>query len=452
MPLLRNKFLSDQIEKEQIDKKLDHTIIKPTPEEEKIIQEIMIAISDRYKSQIAESGITPKLSRDIRDTVHSYCQDKRLEYEMQKRIEWVVVSNITGLGPIQPYMDDDDVTEIVVQRYNNICVERNGLIESVDAEFISESQLRTVINRIVQPIGRQIDLHMPMVDARLSDGSRVNSTIPPVTPDGATLTIRKFSDKALTGEDYLRLGSLNEVMLEFLKECVESKDSIIVSGGTNTGKTTLLNMLSAYIPKRELIITIEDSCELNLHQPNVRRMETRVKQNDNMMPITIQSLVKNSLRMRPDRIIVGEIRDGAIVDMMSAMSTGHEGSLSTVHANSPQNLINSRIPILYGMNSDVTFSEEAQKIQIVEAIQLIVQIEHMADGKRRITYITHVSGLKDGKIELKDIFRYDEKKNEYYATGYIPESILERIRKCGFSDTEKLCQPHTTKVTGYPVI
>ena len=296
---------------------------------------------------------------------------------------------------------------------------------------MSEEQLLTVINRIVQPVGRQINLYTPMVDARLPDGSRVNATIPPVTPDGATLTIRKFSDKALSGDDYLRLGSLNEPMLQFLSQCVQGRISLMVSGGTDTGKTTLLNMLSAFIPEKELIVTVEDNCELRLQQPNVRRMEARAYNSEGMMPITIQSLVRNALRMRPDRIVVGEIRDGTIVDMMASMSTGHEGSMSTVHANSPYNLIRSRMPILYGMQSNVVFSEEAQATQIAEALYLIVQIEHLLDGSRRITYITQIDGVENGKVVLHDIFRYNRKENMFYATGFIPERILDAAEKHG---------------------
>jgi len=302
----------------------------------------------------------------------------------------------------------------------------------VDAAFLSEAQLRTVIGRIVQPVGRQINLYTPMVDARLPGGSRVNATIPPVTPDGATLTIRKFPETSMTGEDYLRLGSLNQPMLDFLAKCVEGKISLIVSGGTSTGKTTLLNMLSSFIPQDELIITIEDSCELNLSQPNVRRMEARAINIEGMIPVTIQSLVRNALRMRPDRLIVGEIRDGTVVDLMSAMSTGHDGSMSTVHANSPRNLINARLPILYSMHSASSFTEESQRLQIAEALHLIVHIERLRTGERKITHITHVCGTtKDGKVRLRDIFFYNASTDQFESADYVPDSILRLLAANG---------------------
>lgn len=431
MPLLKEKLLTEQKEHREIDEKLATAHIRPTTEESAIVQKIMREISEKYSHEIARSGMSQQFEQEIRAIAKRMSDKQNLEYETAKRVEILAVLSVMGLGPIQPYMEDDAITEIIVQRYNNICIEKNGVIESVDAAFVSEEQLLTIINRIVQPIGRQINLHTPMVDARLPDGSRVNATIPPVTPDGATLTIRKFSDKALTGDDYLRLGSLDERMLTFLAQCVRGRISLMVSGGTDTGKTTLLNMLSSFIPEKELIVTVEDNCELQLQQSNVRRMEARAYNSEGMMPITIQSLVRNALRMRPDRIIVGEIRDGTIVDMMASMSTGHEGSMSTVHANSPYNLIQSRMPILYGMQSNVVFSEEAQAIQISEALYLVVQIEHLTDGSRRITHITQIDGVENGKIVLHDIFRYDRKTDAFYATGFVPLRILEAAEKHG---------------------
>lgn len=448
MPLLKEKLLGEEKEHRAIDEKLASAHIRPTSEESAIVQKVMREISEKYSHEIARSGMSPQFEQEIRAIAKQVSDKQNLEYETAKRVEKLAVLSVMGLGPIQPYMEDDTITEIIVQRFDNICIEKNGVIESVDAAFVSEEQLLTIINRIVQPIGRQINLHTPMVDARLPDGSRVNATIPPVTPDGATLTIRKFSDKALTGEDYLRLGSLDERMLKFLAQCVEGRISLMVSGGTDTGKTTLLNMLSSFIPEKELIVTVEDNCELQLQQPNIRRMEARAYNSEGMMPITIQSLVRNALRMRPDRIIVGEIRDGTIVDMMASMSTGHEGSMSTVHANSPYNLIQSRMPILYGMQSNVVFSEEAQAIQISEALYLVVQIEHLADGSRRITHITQIDGVENGKIILHDIFRYDRKKDAFYPTGFIPLRILEAAEKHGVLIEKTLFQKQKTEEEG----
>ena len=425
MPLLKNRLQADRNAKKAIDDKLSDAPLRPTDAEADIVKDISERIAARFRDEIADKGFTEEIKARVKAAIASEAHNLGLDYETQKRIENITVANITGLGPLEPYILDNTVTEIVVQRFDNICIERGGKIYQVDAAFLSEAQLRTIIGRIVQPVGRQINLYTPMVDARLPNGSRVNATIPPVTPDGATLTIRKFPESAMTGDDYLRLHSLNQPMLDFLAKCVEGRISLIVSGGTSTGKTTLLNMLSMFIPKDELIVTIEDSCELNLIQPNVRRMEARAI---NMMPITIQSLVRNALRMRPDRLIVGEIRDGAVVDMMSAMSTGRDGSMSTVHANSPKNLVNARLPILYSMNQATTFSEESQRLQIAEALHLIVHIERLRTGERKITQITHMCGTdKDGKVRLRDIFAFNHSTGSFEQTDYMPRNILSHL-------------------------
>lgn len=440
MPLLKKKLQSDAEEKQRIRSKVDNMAFRPSEEEAEQIREISEQIANEFRDEISTGGFTEDIKERIKTSIERLTDGMDLDYETQRRIELLATSNITGLGPIEPYIADPTVTEIVVQRYDNICVERNGLIEPVDTAFLSESHLRNVIGRIVQPVGRQINLYTPMVDARLPDGSRVNATIPPVTPDGATLTIRKFPQKSMTGEDYIRLHSISPDMLTFLKWCVEGKVNIIVSGGTTSGKTTLLNMLSMFIPEGDLVVTIEDSCELRLMQPNVRRMEARMINVEGMMPVTIQSLVRNALRMRPDRLIVGEIRDGTVVDMMSAMSTGHPGSLSTVHANSPQNLINARLPILYSMNSAAVFSEDAQRMQIAEAIQIIVHLDRSRKtGQRKITSITHVAGLdSERRIKLNEIFRYNEASDSFDFTGHVPKELLAQIRAAGVTVDDRI--------------
>lgn len=441
--LLKEKYNVEKKERQEIEKRVLDAPIHSSETEGKIIKSILANVSKEFRAEISsekfgnDNKVVDKIRAYVRNAVEAISDD----YETQKKIERITMSNIIGLGPIQPYMDDPSVTEIVVQRYDLICIEKDGFIQNVDASFMDETHLRTIINRVIQKVNRQLNLYTPMVDARLPDGSRVNATIPPATPDGATLTIRKFSTKALTGEQYIALGSISPQMLAFLKACVQAKISMIVSGGTNSGKTTLLNMLSSYIPEEELIITIEDSCELQLHQKNVRRMETRQQESEGMLPVTIQTLVKNSLRMRPDRIVIGEIRDGAIVDLMSAMSTGHEGSMSTVHANSPKNLINARMPILYSMHPGMVFSEEAQRTQIAEALQLIIQIAHGRDGKRRITHITQVCGVdKENRVILQDIFIF--KNGKYYATGIVPQDIVEIIKSRGVEFDESVFDPN----------
>ena len=448
MSQLKDRFRREREEHRRIDAEVSSEAMRSTDEEAALVQSILKEISNQYRDEIAgaELVIPESLKQKIRKTINTICEQMSVSYEEQRRIERLAMANITGLGPITPYMEDPEVTEIVVQRWNNIVIERKGKIEHVDAAFMNEDHLRNIIGRIVQPVGRSINIQSPMVDARLSDGSRVNATIPPVTPDGATLTIRKFSRDALSGTDYINLGTLTPIMLAFLSRCVEGRISMIISGGTNTGKTTMLNMLSGYIPHDELIVTVEDSCELNLRQPNVRRMETRgtsqIGQGESIHAVTIQDLVRNALRMRPDRLIVGEIRDHTIVDMMTAMSTGHEGSMSTVHANSPYNLVTSRMPILYGMNTRMTFSETAQAIQITEALQLIVQLEHLKNGRRVVSNITHVVGMDDrDRIILKDIFIYNKAENRHEATGYVPEKILEKLKDKGIRMSESIFTP-----------
>lgn len=436
MPQIRDLFRKEKEEKREIESKVENEDMRTTEIEASHVQAILKKISEKYRDEIAKASleIPEELNVEMRKSVVDLCTKlEDISYESKKRIERLVMANIVGLGVITPYMQQEDVTEIVVQRWNNIVIERNGLIEKVNAAFMNEEHLRNIINRIVQPVGRAINIQSPMVDARLPNGSRVNATIPPVSPDGATLTIRKFSESAMTGKDYLRLGSLSQKMLYFLAKAVEGKLSLLVVGGTGAGKTTLLNMLSNYIPENELIITVEDSCELNLHQPNVRRMEARLSvatgHGERLNDVTIQDLVRNALRMRPDRLIVGEIRDHTVVDMMTAMSTGHEGSMSTVHANSPHNLVVSRLPILYGMSRQMTFSEQAQAIQITEALQLLVQIQRLRNGKRVITHITEVTGLdNEYNVILNDIFLYDEEKNIHKATGYVPRKLLDKLK------------------------
>lgn len=439
MPLLKRKLQTEAEEQRMIRSRVENTPFQATEDEAEQVRLISERIAAEFRDEIATVGFTEEVKQRVRQSIARNADELNLDYETQKRIESLAISNITGLGPIEPYMKDASVSEIIVQRYDNICIERNGLVKREDTAFLSEAHLRNVIGRIVQPVGRQINLYTPMVDARLSDGSRVNATIPPVTPDGATLTIRKFPQNTMTGEDYIAIRSISRDMLDFLAACVQGKINMIVSGGTSTGKTTLLNMLSMYLPPDELIITIEDSCELRLMQSNVRRMEARAVNTEGMMPITIQTLVRNALRMRPDRLIVGEIRDGTVVEMMSAMSTGHPGSLSTVHANSPQNLINARFPILYSMNRTAAFSEEAQRLQIAEALQIIVHVDRLETGERKITGITHVAGLSESKeILLKDIFRYNKKKADFEPTGYVPKEIIRQIRGMGITVDEAI--------------
>ena len=443
--LLQSRIQSQKEKQEEITKKINQEIINPNDQEQQMLEEIQLQVSETYRDLISKNGITPYIERGIQDIVKTVAAQNQLGFEDEKRIEKIVLNRLTGLGPIESFRADPEITEIIVERYNKICIEKKGVVYQTPAKFSSEDELVSVINRIIAPTGRSINIAMPMVDSRLSDGSRVNATIPPVTPDGATLTIRKFPERIMTGQDYIDIGALSPGMFEFLKKSVEAKLAIMVSGGTGAGKTTLLNMLSQFIPANELVVTIEDSLELKLQQPHVRRMEARVvsnaENNTVLMPVTSQTMVKNALRMRPDRIIIGEVRDGTIVDMLTAASTGHDGTMSTIHANSPENLVDSRLPILFSMNKDAHFSEETQKLLFKESIDLIVQINRMPDHSRKITKITHVSTDKNGKMVLKDIFVYSKMKQSFEPLGYIPKYLITKMSNRNISINESIFKP-----------
>lgn len=415
-----------------------------------VVEECKTYISRKFGTLILDPAnrANPEFVKQLHQAILTYLENDGTLSRNQRMVESQrILDDILGFGPIQDLLEDPEVTEIMVSRWDRVYAERNGKLMLVpDVKFNSDDHLYNIINKIVQNIGRKIDESTPLVDARLPDGSRVNATIKPISPDGATLTIRKFAKHKLTGEDYLRFGSLSPEMLEFLKQCVIARCNIIVSGGTGSGKTTLLNMLSNYIPDWEAIVTIEDSCELQLGQENVRRLEVKPPNAEGKGAVTIQDLVKNALRMRPDRIVVGEIRDGTVVDMFRAMSSGHDGSLTTIHANNPRDLCEATLPILFGYNEEVKLSEHAQRLQIVSSVDLIVQIARLRDGSRKITNITHVVGLgKDGasklsvkeenidpnKIYLQDIFKYNQRTQRFEATGYVPKNIVAKIEQVG---------------------
>ena len=314
-----------------------------------------------------------------------------------------------GYGPIETMLDDPDITEIMVNSHEQIFVERNGRLELCDVRFTSEAHLRRVIERIVSKVGRRIDESSPLVDARLIDGSRVNAIIPPLALNGSALTIRKFAREPFTVKDLVGFGTLNQNIADVLEACVKARLNIIVSGGTGTGKTTMLNVLSAYIPTDERIVTIEDAVELQLQQDHVVRLESRPANIEGKGEITIRDLVRNSLRMRPDRIVIGECRGGESLDMLQAMNTGHEGSLSTVHANSPRDAI-ARLETLVLM-AGMDLPLRAIREQIASAIDVIVQVTRLKDGSRRVTHVTEVQGMEGDIVTLQDAFVFD------YAAG-----------------------------------
>ncbi|MCF8151449.1 MAG: Flp pilus assembly complex ATPase component TadA [Burkholderiaceae bacterium] len=355
-------------------------------------------------------------------------KDKELPPEIDRqRIIKQVLDEVVGLGPLEDLLADELVTEIMVNRYDEIFVERAGRLTRSDVVFTSDLAVVGAIERIVAPLGRRIDESSPMVDARLKDGSRVNAVIPPLALKGANLTIRKFSKKKLQGEDMVRFGSMTFEMLDFMKTVVEQKANMIISGGTGSGKTTLLNLLSSFIPPDERIITVEDAAELQLSQPNLIGLESRPANAEGKGLVAIRDLVKNTLRMRPDRIVVGECRGGEALDMLTAMNTGHDGSLTTAHANTPRDCL-ARIEVMV-MMSGLDLPIRAIREQIASAIRFFIQQSRFSCGSRKITHITEVTGMEGDMIQLQDIFVFKQEgfgtdgkvKGKHIATGAIPD-------------------------------
>jgi pilus assembly protein CpaF len=317
-----------------------------------------------------------------------------------------VIDELIGYGPIQPLLDDPEITEVMVNGPKQVYIEREGKVIKTSITFESDEHVIRVIERIVLPLGRRIDAESPTVDARLPDGSRVNAVIPPVAIDGPSITIRKFSTEKLGVKQLIAFGSITENMVDFLQACVVARLNIIISGGTGSGKTTLLNILSSLIPDSDRIVTIEDAAELQLQQEHVVRLETQPADLDGRGRVTTRDLVKNSLRMRPDRIIVGEVRGGEALDMLQAMNTGHDGSLTTIHANSPRDAI-SRLETLTLM-SELALPVQVIRKQIASAVDLIVQQARLRDGSRKVTAITEVAGMEGDTVVLTDIFKFEQ--------------------------------------------
>ncbi|MBT3094558.1 MAG: Flp pilus assembly complex ATPase component TadA [Candidatus Thiodiazotropha sp. (ex Lucina pensylvanica)] len=347
-----------------------------------------------------------------------------------------VLNEAVGLGPLERFLEDDSITEIMVNNHQEVFVERAGKLINSGENFSSDLAVMSVIERIITPLGRRIDEGSPMVDARLKDGSRVNAIIPPLAIKGPSLTIRKFAKHRLSFSDIIDYGSINQEMVDFLRVCVEQRKNVIVSGGTASGKTTLLNVLSSFIPDGERIVTVEDAAELKLYQPNLVSLEAKPANIEGRGAVTIRELVKNTPRMRPDRIIVGECRGGEALDMLQAMNTGHDGSLTTAHANSPRDAL-SRLEVMVlmaGMDLPVTAIRE----QIASAVNIIVQQTRYACGSRKISKITEVTGIEGSTIQLQDIFEFRQRGfneqgkvwGEFVASGFVP-SFYESLKSIG---------------------
>ena len=344
----------------------------------------------------------------IEDCFNEVLEDENILYNHSTRnqmLEWVV-ADIIGYGPLEPLLKDSDITEIMVNGFDQIFVERFGLLELTTVQFEDNAHLMRVIDRIVSPIGRRVDETSPMVDARLPSGYRVNATIPPLSLNGPVVTIRKFATTPFTVNDLIANGTVTIGLANFLKACVEARINMVVSGGTGTGKTTFLNVLSSFIPVGERVITIEDTAELQLHQPHVVRLEKRPPNVEGKGEITIRQLVINALRMRPDRIVVGECRGGEAVDMLQAMNTGHDGSMTTIHSNSPRDALR-RIETMV-MMAGMELPLKAIREQVASSMELVVHLERLRDGTRKVVKISEVQGMENDTIVMQDIFMFTQ--------------------------------------------
>jgi pilus assembly protein CpaF len=362
------------------------------------------------------------------------------------RIAQEVLDEVFGLGPLEPLLKDPAISDILVNSYKDVYVERRGLLERTAVQFRDEGHLLAIIDRIVSAVGRRVDESSPMVDARLADGSRVNAIIPPLAIDGACLSIRRFGRDPLTVDDLLRYQSLTSGMLALLRGCVFARLNVVISGGTGAGKTTLLNILSSFISNRERIITIEDAAELQLHQDHVVRLETRPPNIEGKGAVLQRQLVINSLRMRPDRIIVGEVRSDEALDMLQAMNTGHDGSLTTVHANSARDALG-RLETMVAM-ANLHMPEIATRRQIASAIDLVVQISRLSDGSRKVTSISEITGMEGDIISMQEIFAYRKTGlgengavlGDFVATGIRPR-LAERLAASGVNLPAAMFEP-----------
>ncbi|WP_076542200.1 CpaF family protein [Shewanella sp. UCD-KL21] len=395
-------------------------------------QQLKIKLYDRLLSVMDLSLIETVSSDQARVQISEICErlinDLHVPINLtsRKKLIKLIIDEVLGLGPLETLLADPTISDILVNSFDRVYVERLGKLEKVNIKFHSDAHLLNIIDRIVSSVGRRIDESSPMVDARLADGSRVNAIIPPLALDGPSLSIRRFAVDKLTAPELIEFGSITADMVELLQGAVKGKLNVLVSGGTGSGKTTLLNMLSGYIPANERIVTIEDSAELQLQQEHTVRLETRPQNIEGRGEITQRDLVKNCLRMRPDRIVIGEVRGGEALDMLTAMNTGHEGSLTTLHANSPRDALGRLEYMVCMAGFDMPVSNI--RTQIASAIDLVVQLERQEDGRRRVISIQEINGMEGDIITMSEIFRFsregvDEQGQiigHFNATGVVP--------------------------------
>ncbi|HBA08274.1 MAG TPA: pilus assembly protein CpaF [Methylotenera mobilis] len=418
----------------------------------KVYQELRSRIHrkllDRVDLAMMENMAPELLRAELKTLVERLLTEEDVAINDAERISLVrdIQHEVLGLGPLETLMADSTISDILVNTFNQIYVERKGKLELTDVRFESEAHLLKIIDKIVSGVGRRVDESSPMVDARLPDGSRVNAIIPPLAVDGAILSIRRFAVTPLQMKDFIQYKSLTPEMAELLEGLVKSKVNILISGGTGTGKTTLLNVLSGYIPSNERIVTIEDAAELQLQQPHVVRLEVRPPNIEGKGEVTTRMLVRNSLRMRPDRIIVGEVRGPEVVDMLQAMNTGHEGSMATVHANTPRDAL-TRLENMMGM-AGFNLPTKAMREQISSALSVVIHVSRLSDGKRKVTSIKEITGMESEIITMQDIFVYEQTGvaedgkvlGHFKATGIRPR-FVERLRVHGVQISDNLFDP-----------
>jgi len=393
---------------------------------------------ERINLEALSSIAGERVRAEIRSAVAKLVAEERTPLSLveKERVTEEVLNEVFGLGPLEPLLQDPTVSDILVTTPRLVYVERNGKLQRTPVEFKDDSHLLRIIEKVVSRVGRRVDESSPMVDARLPDGSRVNAVVPPVAVDGPLLSIRRFRRDPIQAEELVRTLTLTEGMLEICRACVKARLNIIISGGTGAGKTTLLNVLSGYIPEDERIVTIEDAAELQLRQVHVARMETRPPNIEGQGAIRIRQLVINSLRMRPDRIIVGEVRGEEALDMLQAMNTGHDGSLTTIHANSPRDAIG-RLEVMVGM-ANANIGVRAIRQQVSSAVDLFIQISRFSDGARRLTHLTECVGMEGDQVTTQDIFVFDKTgvteggrvTGRFRPTGVRPK-FYERLRMVG---------------------
>ena len=424
----------------QADTNQASTIINSVTEDNRSSASNALSASEsRYKEQIHKklfdvidlARINSLTEGDAREQIRNICQQLidesslPINLAVRQKIIQHIEDEVMGLGPLEPLLADESISDILVNGYNSVFVERNGKLEQEQCRFDSEAHLRNVIDRIVSRVGRRIDESSPLVDARLKDGSRVNVIIPPLALDGSALSIRRFAIKKLSIEQLIETGSLSAAAAKFIEGVVKARLNILISGGTGSGKTTFLNILSGFIPEDERVITIEDSAELQMQQPHVVRLETRPPNIEGKGEINQRDLVKNALRMRPERIVIGEVRGGEAFDMLQAMNTGHDGSLTTIHANSARDSL-TRVENLVTM-AGIDFPVKTIRKQISSAINIVIQVKRLEDGRRNVVSIQEINGMEGEVVTMSELFKFERRGmdegrvlGQFKATGIIP--------------------------------